>query len=91
MAFKPIKMTSGFILKKKKKNNRGRFCHKMSKQNIKLKIAPLLSRVLGQHWYQMKQNSSENSIFLVWCAVFQPKLNKLRKTTEKWLFFNVFG
>ena len=63
----------------------------MSKQNIKLKIAPLLSRVLGQQRYQMKRNSSGNSIFLVWWAVFQPKLNKLRKTTEKWLFFNVLG
>ena len=25
------------------------------------------------------------------CAVFQPKLNKLWKTAEKWLFCNVFG
>ena len=84
-------MTSGFILKKRRKNTRGRFHHKISKQNIKLTIAPLLSRVWGQYGYQKKRNSSGNSIFLVWCAVFQPKLNKLRKTAEKWLFFNVFG
>ena len=84
-------MTSGFILKKRRKNTRGRFHHKISKQNIKLIIAPLLSRVWGQYGYQKKRNSSGKSIFLVWCAVFQPKLNKLRKTAEKWLFFNDFG
>ena len=84
-------MTSGFILKKREKNARGRFHHKISKQNIKLIISPLLSRVWGQYGYQKKRNSSGKSIFWVWCAVFQPKLNKLRKTAEKWLFFNVFG
>ena len=83
-------MTSGFILKKRRKNTRGRFHHKISKQNIKLTIAPLLSRVWGQYGYQKKQNSSGNSIGLVWCTVFQPKLNKLWKTAEKWLFFNSF-
>ena len=83
-------MTSGFILKKRRKNTRGRFHHKISKQNIKLIIAPLLSRVWGQYGYQKKRNSSGKSIFLVWYAVFQSKLNKLRKTAEKWLFFNVF-
>ena len=76
---------------KKRNNTRGRFHHKISKQNIKVIIAPLLSRVWGQYGYQKKWNSSGKSIFLVWCAVFQPKLNKLRKTAEKWLFFNVFG
>ena len=84
-------MTSGFILKKRRKNTRGRFHHKISKQNIKLIIAPLLSRVWGQYGYQKKRNSSGNSIFLVWCTVFQPKLNKLWKTAEKWLYFDIFG
>ena len=84
-------MTSGFILKKRRKNIRGRFHHKISKQNINLIIAPLSSQVWGQYGYQKKRNSSGKSIFLVWCAVFQSTLNKLRKTTEKWLFFNVFG
>ena len=59
----------------KRKNTRGRFHHKISKQNIKLIIHPLLSRVLGQYGYQKKRNSSGKSIFWVWCAIFQPKLN----------------
>ena len=84
--YKLYQMTSGFILKKRRKNTRGRFQYIISKQNIKLIIATLLSRVGGQYGYQKKRNSSRKSIFLVWCAVFQPKLNKLQKTAEKWLF-----
>ena len=52
----------------------------------------LLSRPCwGQAGCQKKRKPSRNSNFWVWAAVFQSKLNKLRKTTEKWLFFNVFG
>ena len=54
-------MTSGFILKKRVKNTRGRFHCIISKQNIKLIISPLLSQVRGQYGYQKKQNYSEKS------------------------------
>ena len=80
MILKLIKWTPGTILKKSWKIPRGRCHHKISKQNIKLTISPLLSWVWGQYGYQKKRNSSGKSIFLVWSAVFQSKLSKLQKT-----------
>ena len=53
-------------------------------------ISPLLSRPLGQAVCQKKRKPSRNLNFWVWVAVFQPKLNKLRKTTQKWCFSYVF-
>merc|ERR1711978_672021 len=58
------------------------FIFRHTRRNEKYFIHPLLSRVWRQHGYQKKRNSSGKSIFLVWCAVFQSKLNKLQKTLK---------
>ena len=71
-------------------NCRGRHCCQISKQNVKTVITPLVSSSWGQGGCQKKQKTSRNSNCLVSAAVFQPKLNKLRKTTKKWCFSYVF-
>ena len=53
-------------------------------------ISPLLLRPWGQAGCQKKQKPSRNSNFEVWTAVFQPKLNKLRKNAQKQWFLVEF-
>ena len=77
-------------MKKTKKILGGATVVQISKQNVKTVISPLVSRPWGQGGCQKKQKTSRNSNFYVSAAVFQPKLNKLRKTAQKLCFSYVF-
>ena len=69
-------------------------CPVHNRRNETYFIHPLLLRVWGQHGYQKKQIYSGMSIFLVWCALFLSKLNKLQncpKTLKKQTFFSSFS
>ena len=78
-------------MKKTKKILDGTTVVKFSKQNVQMGISPLVSRLCGQTGCQKKRKTSRNSNFLVWCATFQSKLHKFRKTAQKWRFFHLFG
>ena len=82
-AFKIIKLTSGFNLKKTIFFTRWRY-HPQNSWNIfQTQITPLFRHPQGPHGCLEKQNYPQNLNLVVWCAKIGQKTKKLWKTVEK--------
>jgi hypothetical protein len=79
---KPIKVTSGFILKLMKKFARWCCCWNIWHLSLKTKISPLLVRYQESNEYQINLQDLRNSDLEVCCANIQPKVKNLRSSTE---------
>ena len=88
---KPIKVTSGFILKLMKKFARWRCCWNIWHLSLKTKISPLIVRYQESNEYQKNRQDLRNSDLEVCCANIQPKLKNLRSSTKNQSFFMVSG
>jgi hypothetical protein len=88
---KPIKVTSGFILKLMKKIARWRRCWNIWHSSLKTKISPLVVRCQDSNGCQKKQQDFRNSDLEVYCATFKPKLKKLRSSTKNQSFLMASG
>ena len=79
---KPIKVTSGFNLRRKKKSARWR-CHaEKSKTNLKTLVPPIWMRPQGSQGCQKMRQDPLNMPFEVWCANIAPERHKLRKIVK---------
>ena len=88
---KPIKVTSGFILKLMKKIARWRRCWNIWHSSLKTKISPLVVRYQDSNGCQKNQQDLRNSDLEVYCANIQPKLKKLRSSTKNQSFLMASG
>ena len=86
-----LKMKIRYILLKRKNNIPNFYMIAHSVFWPENYFASLVLRSWGQAGCQKKRKTSRNMNFLVWVAVFQLNLNKLRKTTKKWRFSILFG
>ena len=78
----------GFILGKLKKVTRWRCCWKILKRLIKVVITPLLSQLQGWPGWQMNGTMLRYLDLVVFCARIEPKMEKIRKTIRKQVFFD---
>ena len=89
-AYKIIKVTSGFNLKKTIFFARRRHHPKNSWNIFQIQITPLLWRPQGPQGCLEKQNYPPSSNFVVWCAKIGPKTQKLQKAVKNPSFFCCF-